>query len=721
MKKSRILGVIGAGLLAATLVYGKAALFSSDDGNEGVLLLRQNIDLYRNAWILSGEDDPTSTAKNAEKGSLYMRLGSEGGSLFVKQDDGETTNWTALSSGGGTSGEANTASNLGGGTGIYEQKVGVDLQFNTIEGGQNITLSELNNVITISNAMTSSDIEHNDTANKDGGDGSVYYHLGQSTFNSITALEKTAVAYGGEYNQIVGNVDKFSFEPSTETMTVAGLSYPNVDGTDGQVLKTNGSGTLSWTNLTVSGDVVHNETSAKDGGDGTYWYHLGQSTFNDITAIPEDAILFGKSDGTIDTDVDNITYDKDTTEFTVDGMTYPTTDGTLNQVLTTNGSGTLGWSTVENTLVTEVVGGFFGTGRDGTSTFTSDYKLTRDMFWENLTIKNGASVFPSGYKIFVSDTLTLTANTKISRKGTFNLDGANGKPGGLAPDEQGQGGQGGQIHIVLSNSSDLAGSICGGVSGNVGGDGGDAPFDNDGNAGNIGGNGASSSNGKGYDGVAGAAGGTGGGSGQAIGANGGTGGAAGAGGGNTYSTAAFTGIGIDFLESFTLWKIIADDYTPRTFEWNAGSGASGGGGAGGGDGQAWGGGGGGGGASGDSGGCIYIAARKLVMHPGSAIDADGGDGGNGGNGGKAQDVIGGNGAGGGAGGAGGSGGPGGIIVLVTGDRDAVQGDITASGGSKGYGGQGGAGFGTGANGAAGNDGEDGHAGTIYYFDVKLGG
>jgi hypothetical protein len=51
--------------------------------------------------------------------------------------------------GGGGGGEANTASNLGAGEGVFAQKVGVDLQFKSLLAGSNITLSSGANEITI--------------------------------------------------------------------------------------------------------------------------------------------------------------------------------------------------------------------------------------------------------------------------------------------------------------------------------------------------------------------------------------------------------------------------------------------------------------------------------------------------------------------------------------------------------------------------------------------
>jgi len=44
-------------------------------------------------YDISGTHDPRIQATLAPRGSTYRRVGDLGGTFFVKQDDGETTNW----------------------------------------------------------------------------------------------------------------------------------------------------------------------------------------------------------------------------------------------------------------------------------------------------------------------------------------------------------------------------------------------------------------------------------------------------------------------------------------------------------------------------------------------------------------------------------------------------------------------------------------------------
>jgi len=71
----------------------------------------------------------------------------------------------------------------------------------------------------------------------------------------------------------------------------------------------------------------------------------------------------------------------------------------------------------------------FGDGSDGDVTITSETTLTRDMYYNNLTIAQGAILNPNGYRIFVKN--TLINNGVLRRNGNPGEDG-DGKLGNYA-------------------------------------------------------------------------------------------------------------------------------------------------------------------------------------------------------------------------------------------------------------------------------------------------
>jgi hypothetical protein len=135
-------------------------------------------------------------------------------------------------------------------------------------------------------------------------------------------------------------------------------------------------------------------------------------------------------------------------------------DGTITQ-LTPAGTGL---STADS---------MFGDGSDGNVTIAVDTTLTRDMYYNNLTINVGVKLLPDGYRIFVRHTLTLNGNIVVD-----------GNDGSTAPDTpSGSGGAGGGTQPVsgarvLGLSTNLL-SINGGNGGAQGGGGagpgGDSP------------------------------------------------------------------------------------------------------------------------------------------------------------------------------------------------------------------------------------------------------
>lgn len=97
----------------------------------------------------------------------------------------------------------------------------------------------------------------------------------------------------------------------------------------------------------------------------------------------------------------------------------------------------------------------FGTGADGNVTISSGTTtLTRDMFYENLTISGTGALKTNGYRVFVKDTLTLT-------NAPANAIHFNGNAGGSNPDRTLGGSAGAAV---------VSGTVAGSQGGSAGGD-----------------------------------------------------------------------------------------------------------------------------------------------------------------------------------------------------------------------------------------------------------
>ena len=345
----------------------------------------------------------------------------------------------------------------------------------------------------------------------------------------------------------------------------------------------------------------------------------------------------------------------------------------------------------------------FGDGSDGSHTTSGDETLTSDKYYTDLTIANGHTINPGGFRIFCSGTLTESGTGKIARNGNNGGNGGNGN----TPDTLGNGRTGGTAGTAGAALSDgyLKGSLIGGAGGG-GGNGGPSGA----MTGTTGTSGGSTSNSIGLSGT-----------------NGGDGGgnACGGGGADTHGPAGSGGTAtasnVKLIANWHLSTLLDVSSSGSTVKFDNSAAAGGGGGGGGGDqfiAGAFGGGGGAGGGAGSAGGIVAIYARNIVIGASASITANGGNGGTGGNGGN------GNGTGGqskgGGGGGGGAGGNGGQIILVY-NTISNAGSVAASGGTHGNGGSGGTGFlgGPVINGCPGANGTDGQAGTIRQFQLSL--
>ena len=138
------------------------------------------------------------------------------------------------------------------------------------------------------------------------------------------------------------------------------LTLPVSKGTSGYILTTDGTGVSSWTNPTALGiDIDVNSTSITGGTSGRIVYD-NAGTFGEISGITTNGsaaltvgvqqttqgslILGNTSAGAFSTTVQS--SNSASAAWT---LTLPTTAGTANYVLTTNGSGASSWSQVSLT------------------------------------------------------------------------------------------------------------------------------------------------------------------------------------------------------------------------------------------------------------------------------------------------------------------------------------------------------------------------------------
>ena len=152
----------------------------------------------------------------------------------------------------------------------------------------------------------------------------------------------TAITLNGQAQIRFADSDSSNYVGFQSPATVASnlvWTLPSVDGSSGQVLSTNGTGTLSW--ATASGAPGGSNTqiqfnnSGSLGGSGNFTWdgtnvQIGATGALRFADTDSSNYVAFKAPGTV---ASNITW------------TLPNTDGSSGQFLSTNGSGTLSWAT----------------------------------------------------------------------------------------------------------------------------------------------------------------------------------------------------------------------------------------------------------------------------------------------------------------------------------------------------------------------------------------
>ena len=192
------------------------------------------------------------------------------------------------------------------------------------------------------------------------------------------------------------------------------LEYAVVSGGSNLILARmtgNGGGKFileNSTNLEVSGGnitVASGGDITIDGNsvvlDATNQTIAGQKTFNDT---------FTASNGVV-----------------LNGLTYPTTDGAINQFITTNGSGTLSFATVESYDSAKVQGQIDSNAPSFLSSGATDAYTSGTLTFNNGTTLTAAA----GATVNFSNTtgtapFTVSSTTKVSNLNADQVDGFNG-------------------------------------------------------------------------------------------------------------------------------------------------------------------------------------------------------------------------------------------------------------------------------------------------------
>jgi len=122
---------------------------------------------------------------------------------------------------------------------------------------------------------------------------------GATVFTSIKMnVTDTASASGSKLIDLqVGSSSKFSADNSGAVTFNSAFTFPTTDGTSGQTLSTNGSGTVTWSDVSVFWGDGSSTITTSPSASGSRAISLGNSS----TATGSDSLAFGTSSSTSNT------------------------------------------------------------------------------------------------------------------------------------------------------------------------------------------------------------------------------------------------------------------------------------------------------------------------------------------------------------------------------------------------------------------------------------
>ena len=355
----------------------------------------------------------TNVTLNASASGAVTVPNQWGGASLKKIDVNE---WLLVKKGstGGGGGGVDTFNTLTGdvtiseGTNITFNTVGNDIEISAAGGGGGGTVTEVttNAPLSVASGTSTPDLSISQaTTSTDGYLTSTDWNTFNNKLSSVGG--DAAPVLGGNLdvnnNSIVsaGGLDIRITPDTSGNVVLDGIKYPQADGTGGQVLQTNGAGQLSFATVGGSGTVTEVTTNAPlsvTSGTSTpdltitqattsvdgYLTSTDWNTFNNkLSSVGGDAtpILSGNLDVNGNSIVSLGNGDISITpdgagSVILDGISYPQADGTIDQVLKTDGAGQLSFTSQTSGTVTSVGGTGTVNGLTLTGTVTSSGNLT---------------------------------------------------------------------------------------------------------------------------------------------------------------------------------------------------------------------------------------------------------------------------------------------------------------------------------------------------------
>jgi hypothetical protein len=269
--------------------------------------------------------------------------------------------------------------------------------------------SDLTNYVTTNTSQTITEAK---TFSKDLRVNAFTVGRGGGNFASNTAFGNSALSLnttGGINNTAIGS-GSLSSNTSGGSNTAIGKGSLNTNSTGSSItaigMNALENNTTGSNNTAIGGGALSVNST---GGSNTAIGHganVGSNNLTNATAIGAGAIV--ASDSTIQLGNSAVKNVKTSGTLTAGTVTYPKLDGTAGQVLSTNGSGTLGWTSIASPDLTNYVTTNTAQTITSAKTFSDTTTFSKDLAVNGITVGRGGGSDSTNTAIGY---LALTANT----------------------------------------------------------------------------------------------------------------------------------------------------------------------------------------------------------------------------------------------------------------------------------------------------------------------